>query len=119
MRLSTDTDTTIASGVINQRAFTIKASGKAFQILSGGLYSNKILAVIRELSANAYDSHVAAGCADKQFLVNIPDSFNSYFSIRDYGTGMKHEDVSLAPFCTRHGSIGSRDKARGARGWAR
>jgi hypothetical protein len=42
--------------------FTIKATPKAFSILSDGLYSDPKLAIVRELGCNAYDSHVAAGC---------------------------------------------------------
>ena len=49
------------SNVGNTGEFKIKNSRKAFQILSSGLYSNKIKAIIRELSTNALDSHRAAG----------------------------------------------------------
>jgi HSP90 family molecular chaperone len=38
-------------------AFSIEASAKMYNILSSGLYSNKIKAVIRELSCNALDAN--------------------------------------------------------------
>ncbi len=44
-------------GGLQENSFTIKASEKAFQILSSQLYSNKILAVIREYICNAIDAH--------------------------------------------------------------
>ncbi len=81
------------SGVAEGQAFSIKASAKAFKILSDGLYSDKILAIIRELSSNAFDAHVEAGTGDKPFLVHLPNNLESWFSIRDYGTGLSHDNV--------------------------
>jgi hypothetical protein len=74
--------------------FKIKASAKAFNILSSGLYANKIRAIIRELSCNAVDSHVAAGRTTTPFDVHLPNSLEPHFSIRDYGTGLSHEQVT-------------------------
>ena len=73
--------------------FKIKNSAKAFAILSSGLYANKIRAIIRELSCNAVDSHIAAGKKDVPFDLHLPTTFEPYFSIRDYGTGLSHEQV--------------------------
>lgn len=75
-----------------ERAFSIRASGKAFKILSSGLYSDKILAIIRELSCNAIDAHVVAGQNDP-FLIHLPNEFEPFFSIKDFGIGMSHEDI--------------------------
>ena len=74
--------------------FKIKASAKAFNILSSGLYANKIRAIIRELSCNAVDSHVAAGKSATPFDVHLPNTLEPHFSIRDYGTGLSHEQVT-------------------------
>ena len=65
--------------------FKIKNSAAAFAVLSSSIYSNKIRAIIRELSCNAYDSHVAAGKADIPFHIHLPSTFECYFSIRDFG----------------------------------
>lgn len=73
--------------------FRIKNSAKAFAILSSGLYANKIRAIIRELSCNAVDSHIAAGKKDVAFDLHLPTTFEPYFAIRDYGTGLSHEQV--------------------------
>lgn len=73
--------------------FTIKASVHSFRILSSGLYSNKIKAIVRELSCNAVDSHVAAGKADVPFAVHLPNAIEPFFSVRDFGTGLSAEDV--------------------------
>jgi len=73
-------------------AFTIAATGKAFKILSDGLYSDKIRAIIRELACNARDSHVAAGNG-APWSMHLPTYDEQWFSIEDFGTGMSHEDV--------------------------
>lgn len=73
--------------------FRIRNSAKAFSILSSGLYANKIRAIIRELSCNAVDSHVAAGRSDVPFDVHLPNNLDPTFRIRDYGTGLSHDQV--------------------------
>ena len=84
----------ILSNVGEVGDFKIKASAKAFSILSSGLYANKIRAIVRELSCNAVDSHVAAGKTDTPFDVHLPNDLEPWFSIRDYGTGLSHEQVT-------------------------
>ena len=80
-------------GVQAETTFTIKATSKAFDILSSGLYSDKIRAIVRELSCNAHDSHVAAGCGDKPIEVKLPTSLDQTFHVKDFGTGLSHDDV--------------------------
>ena len=77
----------------NEKAFTINASREAFRILSSGLYSNKPQAIIRELSCNAYDAHVMAGCPERPFKVHLPDSWEPFLSIEDFGIGLDDEDI--------------------------
>jgi len=92
MKLHTGTHVVEKSGNFEENQFSIEASAKAFMILSDGLYSNKILAVVRELSTNAYDSHVDACCVDKPFEVHLPTRLEPYFHVRDFGTSMSHEN---------------------------
>lgn len=75
------------------QSFSIKASPIAFDILSSKLYSDPILAIVRELLTNAYDSHKAAGTLDIPIHLNIPNYMESNLIIRDYGTGLSKEDV--------------------------
>ncbi len=84
----------IVSNVGEIGEFRIRNSAKAFNILSSGLYANKIRAIVRELSCNAVDSHAAAGKKDTPFDVHLPNALEPYFSIRDYGTGLSHEQVT-------------------------
>jgi hypothetical protein len=87
-------DQAVLSNVGEIGGFKIKASAKAFSILSSGLYANKIRAIIRELSCNAVDSHAAAGKQDTPFDVHLPNTLEPHFSIRDYGTGLSAEQVT-------------------------
>lgn len=76
-----------------EQTFAIKASSKAFQILSGGLYSDKILAIVRELCCNAYDAHVAANKKDTPIEVKLPTTLDPTFYVKDFGTGLSHEQI--------------------------
>lgn len=84
----------ILSNVVETGEFRIRNSAKAFSILSSGLYANKIRAIVRELSTNAYDSHVDSGHADLPFDVHLPNALEPWFAVRDYGTGLDHDQVS-------------------------
>lgn len=84
----------VLSNVGQVGEFRIRNSAKAFNILSSGLYANKIRAIIRELSCNAVDSHAAAGTADTPFEVHLPSQMEPYFAVRDFGTGLNHEQVT-------------------------
>lgn len=87
-------DQAIVSNVGEIGEFRIRNSAKAFNILSSGLYANKVRAIIRELSCNAIDSHTAAGKKDTPFDVHLPNQLEPHFSIRDYGTGLTHDQVT-------------------------
>jgi hypothetical protein len=72
--------------------FTIKESKKAFDILQSSLYKDSIATIIREVSTNAYDSHIMAKQI-KPFKIHLPTTFEPYFSVEDFGLGISHEDV--------------------------
>lgn len=94
MRLNTAPENPVSmGGIAHVSEFKIRNSAKAFSILSSGLYANKIRAIIRELSCNAVDSHVAAGVPDTPFDLHLPTSLAPHFAIRDYGTGLSHDQV--------------------------
>ncbi len=78
------------SGNQQESQFTIKASAQAFKILSDSLYSNKVQAVVRELSCNAFDSHIEKGTTEP-FEIHCPNTLEPYFSVKDYGVGISHD----------------------------
>lgn len=63
------------------------------KILRDSIYSDKVLAVIREYSANAWDAHNMVGKGDVPIMVRIPTEDDPRLLIEDYGPGMSHEDV--------------------------
>lgn len=90
----TQTATVAASLPGEVTSFTIQASGKAFRALIDGLYSDKVLAPVRELMTNAHDAHVAAGTTQTPFKVTVPTSMDPTFGVRDFGTGMTDAEVT-------------------------
>ena len=92
-----------SAGAKSSSRFSIEASQQAFAVLSSTIYEDKIKAPIRELSTNAYDAHVEAGCADKPFEVHLPNAIDPEFRVRDYGVSMSHEDV-MSLYTTYFGS---------------
>jgi hypothetical protein len=82
-------NTNIAGG----KEFRVLIGPEIFKIFSSQIYSNKIRAVIRELSTNAKDAHIEAGIPDKPFKVKLPSYYQSEFYIRDYGLGMSKEKI--------------------------
>jgi len=83
----------VSNTLSNTTQYSIKASAKAFKILSDGLYSDKIAAPIRELATNAYDAHVAKGNINTPFDVHLPSVAEPWFAIRDYGIGMSKQEL--------------------------
>lgn len=94
MKIVTDNTTTIERiGVGDDCSFKINFDAKMARILADGLYSDKVQSVIRELSCNAVDSHVAAGYGDRPIEVHFPNRFEPWFHVRDFGTGLSHAEV--------------------------
>jgi hypothetical protein len=83
----------ILSDVGEVGEYRIKSSAKAFDILSSKLYSDKIMAIVRELSCNAWDSHIAAGKMDVPFDVHLPSTLEPWFSVKDYGVGLDNAEI--------------------------
>ncbi len=70
-----------------------KDASHVMGILRDGLYTDKILAVLREYGANAWDAHRMVGKKDLPIKVTIPTYSDPVLRIRDYGPGLSHEDV--------------------------
>jgi len=70
-----------------------KDSAHILNILRSKLYSNKILAVVREYCANAQDAHAEAGKDSTPIEVHLPTILYPTFRVRDYGLGLSEDDV--------------------------
>ena len=86
-------DRQIISNVDNSHKFTIDNNAKMFEILSSRIYTYKPAAIVREISWNAYDSHIEAGKADVPFRVVLPNEMYPYFEVEDYGVGLDEDGV--------------------------
>lgn len=104
MLISNPHNTAEVSGVTSSK-FGFEMNAKMYDILISKMYTNKQGAVIRELSANAWDAHVEAGKNDVPFDISLPTWLDKSFSIRDYGTGIPHDK-----FETIYTNVGSSTK---------
>lgn len=76
----------------DETAFTIGNMDWVMGALAD-LYSNKEVAVVRELSTNARDSHIEAGKADVPIQVTLPTILSPYFVVQDFGIGMSADTL--------------------------
>lgn len=72
--------------------FSIESNPYVFALLLDNMYTDKIMAVIREWSTNAVDACIDAGLPIK-FDAHLPTILEPYFYVRDYGTGLSDEDM--------------------------
>ena len=68
----------------------ISNSAEFFQILSSTLYSDQLLAVVRETTCNAWDAHVEAGRTGTPIQITVD---STKVVIRDFGLGIHHDNM--------------------------
>lgn len=83
---------TISSGNMVTGEATIEMSPAMFDILSNKIYTDKVLAVIRESLCNGRDAQVEVG-ETRPMEVHLPGRLEPFFHIRDYGTGLSERQV--------------------------
>jgi hypothetical protein len=76
-------------------------------ILREGLYSDKVLAILREYSSNAWDAHRSVGKHELPIKVTLPTYDEPVLRIRDYGPGLSHDAVFTV--YTQYGRSTKRD----------
>jgi hypothetical protein len=84
-----------SAGIKSAVSFGIKDTGLAhiFNVLRNQLYTDKIGAVVREYSANAYDANVEAGKPNCPITITMPSKLSKVFKIRDFGRGLSEQDI--------------------------
>jgi len=75
---------------MNKQQYTVKASSELMKLLSSGIYSNKILAVVRELTANALDVTQESG--DVQLEIKTIKN-KHFFIVKDTGPGLTADET--------------------------
>jgi hypothetical protein len=85
----------VSSGVTSQGKFGISRRSQAhiMTILRDNIYTDKILAVLREYSSNAWDAHRMVGKGDLPIQITLPDNDSPSLVIRDFGPGMSPREV--------------------------
>lgn len=83
----------VESSGIKSSNFKIAFNKKMFEMLSSGIYSDNLVATIRELSCNAWDAHQLAGKKDIPFDIHLPNQLELYFEVKDYGTGIDNDKI--------------------------
>jgi len=91
MKMQLTTSPLIVSEEMPSSVMGMDSSGmdQACYFLRDKIYSNKILAVVREYTTNALDEHLKHGI-EKPVTVRIQDNT---FSVRDYAKGLSENDV--------------------------
>ncbi len=100
-----DYDTHAVIGGKEVKEFAISQSAEFFTVLSSSLYSDKPLAVVREVLCNAWDAHIASG------MMHIPVSvkfIDGKLIIRDYGKGI-NPDKMHETYCVYGNSTKAND----------
>ncbi len=90
---SVNTDRTQSPIVIGSnysQEFGIASSAEFFSILSKSLYTNPLLAVIREILCNAWDAHIASNNTNKPIEITVN---SNEIIIKDYGFGIEPEKM--------------------------
>ncbi|CAL9979735.1 RIIA lysis inhibitor [Vibrio phage D479] len=81
------------SGKMRTSGFNMKASAKGFRIISTTLYSDPILAIVRELICNAWDAHVDAMNFEQDIEIHLPNELEPWFAVKDFGIGMSDDTI--------------------------
>lgn len=89
-------DTHAVIGGAKAQAFRMAETAEFFTVLSDTLYSNKKLAVVREVICNAWDAHIKAGKKDMPVRITLNDK---ELVIEDQGPGIP-EDAIVDIYCT-------------------
>ena len=92
MAIVTSNTTHVDTTNLNSTAFSIQADAALFSVLTQKIYTDTILAPMREWSTNAIDACIEAGVVP-HFEVHVPTPADSTFSVRDYGTGLSQEQI--------------------------
>jgi hypothetical protein len=98
-----------AFGELSEGKFGVSEKDQVhiLSILRDKLYSDKIMAVIREYSTNAVDAHIDAGVPEKPIKITLPSLISPNYLVRDYGDGLTEDEV--LNLYTKYGASTKRD----------
>lgn len=81
-------------GSVTSKSFFIKEENTVHivKILRNKLYSNKILAVMREYITNAIDANIE-NKSETPIEIQLPTQMDPYFKVRDFGKGLSQKEI--------------------------
>lgn len=79
-------------GDIHKMGIHVDATGHIMNVLTD-LYSDRVLAFVREYSTNAWDAHLEAGVS-RPIEITLPTALSPFYKIRDFGTGLDVKDIA-------------------------
>lgn len=84
-----------STGVVASGAFGISGKDTHFvmKILRSQIYTDKVMAVLREYSANAWDANHEVGRGDVPIEVHLPTDDDLILRIADNGPGLSQTDI--------------------------
>jgi hypothetical protein len=82
-----------ASVDMGEKFFSISDEAFIFEILRNKMYSNPILAVVREYACNALDAMVELGMAATPIEITMPTYNDLYFKVKDSGVGISPDRI--------------------------
>jgi len=83
------------SGISEKGSFGIDREDMSFiaRLLRDDMYSDKMLAVVREYCTNAVDAHQKAGIGETPIRIKVPTAMEPVLKIRDFGAGIAKEEI--------------------------
>jgi len=93
MKLNHENNAAVSTGAESSGTFGIANNGKAFKVLSDSIYQDKIGSMVRETTCNGLDSHIQNGNPLTPVQIHMPDSFEPWYSVEDFGLGMSPETI--------------------------
>ncbi|MBL1322197.1 MAG: hypothetical protein COA63_014230 [Methylophaga sp.] len=86
----TNKDSHVVVGGSNVQSFGLSDNAEFFSMLSEGIYTDKPLAVVREVLCNSWDAHIASNIKDTPVKVTVEDN---QMIFQDFGTGISPENI--------------------------
>lgn len=115
MKLDIETPKIEASEAFMEKMFSIGDYGLIFDILRSKLYSNPIAAVCREYVCNALDSHRESGKPEEPIHIQLPNSLDPNYKVRDFGVGISPDRIEN--IFVKYGASTKRDSNVQIGGW--
>ena len=93
MKLKNNAPNIESSDGMEEKLFSIGNAAIIFDILRNKMYSDPIRTICREISCNALDAHREVGKSDIPIEITLPNHFEKFYKIKDYGPGISPDRV--------------------------